>query len=575
MEQELKRGRVKRSLRAWLGTPWAWPRDAELAARARGFGLREPDPPEPGETLFVTVSPCGRQACIWRTSCAERDSGEQMLVGEARESAWRATKLVLRDLPLLARPPATDHRPPRLERMLREGPDGNAAPPELSARVVDGPSAGLSLCLAQASLLLDLPVPSDLVASATVDDSGRLGPVGGLQEKLAVVSRRALGVSRILVAKEQADEAKRLVKGTRLTVESRKTLGEAIELVFPDVLTVMRHRWAEPAARREAAELLHRVALFDHPRLLTWAAVRKSARFLLGHEDLTDDLRDRCRLTEAIAARHEGESAPIPWPEDEVLRRMRRPLRMRLLAHVVQSAADDSDARALDYAGRAECWLADPLEWAEGDLALQGARGRALASAGHYDDACNLLDAVVCAWLELGQAHQASFAACELLRLLGLARNRDALDIGSRRAVEILSDLRTSDKSRTFLRLALGRAWIQAGDEQTGLEWLADDPVWAKAPDHVCGSRLRWRAHALRGREGEQAWEALRQEGLGMHVALAEIDRAVLRGDEAAAQAALDRALKIEKKKAHQEVSRLVARFGRRPAEISAHYRYG
>ena len=72
---------------------------------------------------------------------------------------------------------------------------------------IDGPSFGLALTLSLASIVFDCALPGDIVASATVDAAGNVGPVGGLDRKIAGLQRMAPRVTRLIVAASQRDEA--------------------------------------------------------------------------------------------------------------------------------------------------------------------------------------------------------------------------------------------------------------------------------------------------------------------------------------------------------------------------------
>ena len=79
--------------------------------------------------------------------------------------------------------------------------------------MLDGPSFGLTFFLLLTSTVLDVPLPDEVVASAEIDDRGRIGPVDAIAEKIAGIIAIAPSVRRVLVAADQRDEALQAVRG--------------------------------------------------------------------------------------------------------------------------------------------------------------------------------------------------------------------------------------------------------------------------------------------------------------------------------------------------------------------------
>jgi ATP-dependent Lon protease len=68
----------------------------------------------------------------------------------------------------------------------------------------DGPSAGIAVTTALASLFTDLPVRADIAMTGEVTLRGRILPIGGLREKLAAAAR--LGIKNVLIPKANAGD---------------------------------------------------------------------------------------------------------------------------------------------------------------------------------------------------------------------------------------------------------------------------------------------------------------------------------------------------------------------------------
>src|SRR5207302_2553952 len=96
----------------------------------------------------------------------------------------------------------------------------------------DGPSAGITIATALASLLCRRPSRHDLAMTGELTLRGRVLPIGGLKEKLTAAARA--GVKRVLVPErnrndliEVPDEVKKLLEIT--TVE---TIDQVLDLAL-------------------------------------------------------------------------------------------------------------------------------------------------------------------------------------------------------------------------------------------------------------------------------------------------------------------------------------------------------
>lgn len=539
-------GVSKRSLAARLAHPWGFPASPELQALVD----QTIEPPceriSAGDALLVSVDASG----LWRLSATRLHNDDIELRGSAAESARLARRLVTRDLPLYGEVDSL-HRAPR---WFASSFASLALVPGCGpTTALDGESYGLSIALATASLVLELPMVHGLVASAALRADGSLVAVDAIRRKVQLVIEEAPGVTRILVAAGQEAEAIEARDETlqKLGIPAAEswvdivpvgTFQDAFAIAFPGALEALKLRWREPADASRLAHELYRTAIYGTPMVLGWSAVATCASAL---SKMVDDPEKRAKLeaVRLIADRHAGAGELMRWPDEAELAVLPRSLRLRLLAHVVQSAAD-TGTEAIARATRALSFVRHRLDRAPEDAMLLGAVGRAMAAGGADVAGMDALHEAVDAWIEVGSPQESSYPLCELLRLLGIAGRRDeVLALCAQQVTDYARDPRSSEKSVGYVRVAAGRALVQIGDAENALEYLADDGRWPPLPPEAEGARERWRARALDGvgerEEADECRERLNvRRGHGVALAvqagLAKLDRAIRDGDNTA-----------------------------------------
>ncbi|MCB9619804.1 MAG: hypothetical protein H6724_10205 [Sandaracinus sp.] len=458
---------------------------------------------EAGEAWLVGVQ--GTHGEIWRLRPERPDSirGSAPLVGDALRAANLVSWLVRRDVPSFGRPvPRT-----RWEAL----PVSPVAEPG-RAVALDGASYGLALFGAAASRELQLPPPSDAVSLGVVEVDGRVGHVDGLVEKLDVLRAWAPGLRRVFVAASQADEVRRRLVGVEVIPVT--TVAEVLDRSFPNLEDQLVARWANaPEARRRAVWLLSRSALHGDSTF-GWGGVARTARVLLDSGATSEEERSRLQLAYAIAMRHQTNEGVLEWPTDARLAELPRPLRLSLVAHVVQSQADGGNDGIEATLARAEAYVAPRLERHAEDLKLLGALGR-LAAFVDLERACRYLEEAIEGWQAIERIEETSHSLCEALRLRGLAGGSDAPL--RRVAAELLVVPGVSAETGAYVRCALGVASALRGEYEAALEELVDAELWHAAPKHLRARRLRWLARTFDALgERERAAECGRQ--------LAELD---------------------------------------------------
>jgi ATP-dependent Lon protease len=99
----------------------------------------------------------------------------------------------------------------------------------------DGPSAGITMATALASLYLGFPVRQDTAMTGEISLSGLVLPIGGLKEK--VLAARRAGITRIIVPKANQKDLKEVPEEVR--AEMTFVLAETID----DVLSAALRGW--------------------------------------------------------------------------------------------------------------------------------------------------------------------------------------------------------------------------------------------------------------------------------------------------------------------------------------------
>lgn len=543
--QLLKKPRLLVHERASLGwmlaRPWCWPADDALAARAAELGFVPPRDPMLGETALVTVSEGRTRSSLYRFGPRTVAASAVPLSASAQRALDRMNLLVSRALGAL--------RPNELARRHQWSVELLARDGEGVDTVVDGPSFGLGMGLAMASLFLRRPVPATVLASAEVDAEGGVSPIGGIDLKLANVAENALGVRRVLVAAAQLGEASRALAGLPrpLEVIGVSTLQDALAagLDFTFDADDLRALFEDSNVANEVAGRLFDMVVDGSRVALDWQAVQHIAEAVHGRLDDGPGLderklqaRERVVIARAIARRHAGYGDLLPWPREGALGAMPRPRRLRLLAHLVQSAAEWSDEDARTYAQRAATALAPRQEQTEGDLVLLGAIGRALASVETDAEALEALEAALAGWWELGAHADASFALAECIRVVGLSRDVARLERLTADVVPlVIADPRTTEVGAAHVAFAAGRGNLLANRPEEAMVWLTSAGAvdWQEAPRWLARSRARWLARA-RQATGDSNGAAAERAALEQaarfgeddeHVLLARLDGAV------------------------------------------------
>ncbi|WP_084295986.1 Lon family ATP-dependent protease [Desulfitibacter alkalitolerans] len=90
---------------------------------------------------------------------------------------------------------------------------------------IDGPSAGLAICLVLLSCIKGVPLMQDIAITGEVSVQGRVKPVGGISEK--IYGAKQAGMTRVIIPKENERDYPADLKGIEIVAVS--TVEEALE----------------------------------------------------------------------------------------------------------------------------------------------------------------------------------------------------------------------------------------------------------------------------------------------------------------------------------------------------------
>jgi Lon protease (S16) C-terminal proteolytic domain len=542
----------KQMQRHLLKQPWCRPSDPDGVV-VREWSIPTPEAPPPGVTIGVTVG----GAALYQLAPG---LDEIALAPDAAAQERRAARLASREVGV--DDPRWIEHPSRVGAKLIDCLGYRFTP-------IEGPSMGLPMFLAHVSRLIGEPIPVDLASTGALDADGAVLPVDGVPEKVEFLENVAVAVRRVLVPRGVS-----VPERAQVAVIPVGHVREALQHVFPNLEDRLRARWeAHPAEAALAARRLYRVAAVG--ALHGWEGVMKRAGWLREvlppgalawrHADMAYD----------IAHRHtQVDGRWSEWPDALVRSEEMRPFRLRLVAHLVQGAADHSDAAAIDFVARARRYVLPLGERSPEDAILLGAIGRALASVGQLDAAAAALDEAITTWEGLEDESQASYALCERLRIAGVQQDAIAVRRLGAVAAAVRAHPATEALTDGFVCLALARAQLRLGLAEDARSLLDEDLGWEELPPHLRSARGRFVAGALallgRDDEAQRVRTAIPAEPWRT---LAHLDEEVARGGDG--QQLL--AVLASDPTAGREVRRLLERCppGASAAEhVALHFRY-
>jgi ATP-dependent Lon protease len=106
----------------------------------------------------------------------------------------------------------------------------------------DGPSAGVAMVSAMASLMLDRPVSSQFAMTGEITLRGAVTPVGGIKEK--VIAAHRAGIKKVMLPKKNERDLKEVPDEVKNSLEF--FFVETVEEALHHVLGLEPHHWSGP-----------------------------------------------------------------------------------------------------------------------------------------------------------------------------------------------------------------------------------------------------------------------------------------------------------------------------------------
>ena len=493
MLAELERGAADRAARVRLAPvlragPWCWPApDHPSHGLASSIaGIEGAPAAAPAAIPAVTVD--DRCGYAWVLELTDGPSAAEL--GRETLRSWDSASLALpRSVPLLWR--IVDAAHARVPRLLAVGTHLAGAGQATPCRVVQGPSFGLAFFLLQASRAFDAPLPPDVIATAAIREDGALEPVGGLDVKLATVRSLFPGVRRVLVAAAQANDP---IDAHGLEIVAVRSASQALDVVYGEALSdLLLQAGADPRRRQELAEWFFRFSLVGRAELVDWAPVASAAaRARREWPALTSEQQFQIAFAQGVAERHEFNAGVLPVPDAAWLAARPAPLRLQLLAHLVQQCADTGApdfavlAPLLAHVRVSHLLDGQPMGWR-----LEGALARYRAVTGHPREAMTTQAALARLYVDALAPADASFPLAEWLRLSGVLDDRNAFTDADALRAGLIPLGAFGLAGSAYIDLARARAALQLGIAPRE-EFL--DRLHALASDPTMASHVRWSA---------------------------------------------------------------------------------
>jgi hypothetical protein len=223
-----------------------------------------------------------------------------------------------------------------------------------------------------------------------------------------------------------------------------------------------------------------------------WTPVERAA-VLTSREGLDAAHQYMLDFAGAVAARHERNEGVLPLPTAEFLESCPVEIAARVLAHLVQHAADTGapDPEAVRRASQPYRAPSPRLAYLS-QLRLEGALARLDAVTGQPRRALVTHRALADLFLDSDLPGEVSFPLSEAYRLAGVLGDRAAFDECERTAARTDAMGGLGLEGSPYVRLARGQALARLGEHAAASDDLSPLAVSAELPAHVRWCAVRW-----------------------------------------------------------------------------------
>lgn len=314
---------------------------------------------------------------------------------------------------------------------------------------VDGSSAGLSVLLASLSHLLDLPLSSSWMYSATVSEQGKLGRVNSAVEKAKGIQQFCPTVQHFVLGDydTETEMVRSTIESMGLTVHVFPTLQEAFQTIpigpYPSIQSAIEHAMEVWVLKDN--ETLHRFidnaflsSLQGYSQIYGWGSLEAMFIRLKNHDGIWTRLSIsyQCKVDSIIMiadrymnGRNRIKGNPHPPPPVRFgdqhfawLQSSSASDRLMLLPHLMQQIHERPESIHCTEAilQLTIALLPNPeMEWIPPlHLKLAGSWGRYLkATLGDYEAAYQWQKVCFIQWCNNGFYDQASYPMCALMEL--------------------------------------------------------------------------------------------------------------------------------------------------------------